>query len=341
MAAAPLESLVNRSIRTLGRRFDRNPRLKALVADTLTSENRILNWALLRRKSFYKPVVKLEQQLSKHTFPVSKGLELMRAMSAICELENQMEKPPRKLRKEAWTRDMDVKLCRQSARVVDAGTLLISHPLYSLNGHRNAVCLVLARSATSCMGVVLDNYSGDLDDPDPGTQLTMDDPVWPGAFACTYGGPSLGITHIHRPTDTRDDDNVNAFGATPIFEKSSFKDGPFFCGGNPTELSVAARAGDVEWHCFDGFVSWDNGQLRREMAEGVWVACRVDTSLLFDRRIDRATLWQQLLQCLGGEYAAFASMKQLPDELMEHDSKLSDELLEEFYDLFDRPEFDE
>ena len=50
---------------------------------------------------------------------------------------------------------------------------------------------MLARSASSCMGVVLDNYSGDLDDPDPvrvrggeggeGMQLTMDDPVWQGA----------------------------------------------------------------------------------------------------------------------------------------------------------------
>ena len=33
---------------------------------------------------------------SKHTFSVSKGLQLLRAMSAICELENETKKPARK-----------------------------------------------------------------------------------------------------------------------------------------------------------------------------------------------------------------------------------------------------
>lgn len=336
--ASQLESLVNRSIRTLSQRFDRNPRLKALVADSFTSENRSLNWALLKRKTFYRPSINLEQQLSKHTFTVSKGLQLMRAMSAICELENEAKKPARKQRKEAWARDIDFKLSRQSHRAVTTGTILLSHPLFSLNEHRNAVCLVVARSPSSCMGVLLDHFTGQYDDPVPNDRRLMAEFMRSGAFACTNGGPSSGIAHFHRPISGSEDGVTRSFGATPIFEKCKFVDGPFFCGGDPKELSVAARAGEVDWHCFNGFVSWDNGQLRREMAEGAWIACESTSSLLFDERIDRETLWQQLLQLLGGEYAAMASLKDLPQSLLAED--VTDLMVQDFNDLFGKTDLD-
>eukprot|EP00898_Chlorokybus_atmophyticus_P003290 jgi/Chlat1/3962/Chrsp26S04207 len=66
-----------------------------------------------------------------------------------------------------------------------------------------------------------------------------------------------------------------------------------------------AKASDFRW--FSRYAGWGPGQLESECQRGVWVVAACDKGSVLEDDLKRSKdLWPEILQLMGGEYAAFA-----------------------------------
>jgi putative transcriptional regulator len=63
-------------------------------------------------------------------------------------------------------------------------------------------------------------------------------------------------------------------------------------------------------HCYIGYAGWGQGQLEAEVKAGAWHLLPGDADLIFNA--DPATLWQKMMQRIGGEWAIYATMPPNP-----------------------------
>ena len=130
------------------------------------------------------------------------------------------------------------------------------------------------------------------------------------------GGPVPGFQVLHQMPDV-----IQGGTKVPVEGKG----GPLYVGGE-CELSQPLKGGKKGSHpkfrLFVGESHWAPGQLQTEIDEGTWIVAKVDGALDYLQLLQGAPdsdgsdkselrmqgLWRTILEDLGGEYGAMASL---------------------------------
>ena len=172
------------------------------------------------------------------------------------------------------------------------GNLLIAAPTLHDPNFRRTVVLLLEHTPDGAIGVVL-NRPSDTEAreavPDLRAVLLDDEPIF-------LGGPVQPETVIAL-ADHNDEPGDGAIcGSIASLE---FAD-------DPDELHEAVNRARV----FAGYAGWGTGQLEDEIEEEAWIVEAPMPAELFPE--DPDTLWSDVLDRMGGEYAIVARMPEDP-----------------------------
>ncbi len=173
--------------------------------------------------------------------------------------------------------------------VIEKGKLLVALPTLRDTNFWQTVVLLCEHSPEGSMGLVV-NRPTEVDV----STLLNDHPYLAGAGQVYAGGPvqKNAMLILCRSSEPPEDAAIleNIFLARDL---EMFK--------NPDLLGP-----DGKIRCYVGYAGWGQGQLEAELKAGAWQLLPGDAGLIFDA--DFATLWQKMMQRIGGEWAIYASM---------------------------------
>jgi putative transcriptional regulator len=179
---------------------------------------------------------------------------------------------------------------------VEKSSLLISDPyLYDQNFRRSVVLLSEHSSDGGSVGFILNKPL-----KIPVDTLLSDFPDF--SSKVFYGGPvsTERIHFIHTAGDILD-------GSIAI------SDGLYW-GGDYAKLKFLVQSQlitEKNIRFFVGYSGWDYKQLKDEMKQNSWLVGKNDINYIFNSK--PKTLWKQVLQNMGGQYAVIA---QMPDQFL-------------------------
>ncbi len=181
---------------------------------------------------------------------------------------------------------LDLKL--NDSLSIKSGDLILSEPMLGDANFRRSVVLICEHSVENgSFGFVLNKPTPiNIDDLIENVSLKL--PVY-------YGGP-VGqdkLFLLHRVENLTQSQHVKL---------------DLYWGGDVEDLLLKYKFNQLKINDFKfllGYSGWSSGQLEDELKSDSWIIVRdFDTSLLFDCQPD--SMWQSILNELGGKYKLFA-----------------------------------
>ncbi|MCY4159048.1 MAG: YqgE/AlgH family protein [Bacteroidetes bacterium] len=171
---------------------------------------------------------------------------------------------------------------------VEPGDVLIGPPSQLEDIFHRTVVLLCVHDEEGSLGLVL-NFPMDLT-----LDRLMDKELHP--HLVYYGGPVArnSITYLHRCGD-------HIQNSLPVAPNV------FFCGEFEDVVRMVKRDHSLtakQIRFFAGYSGWAPGQLNAELEREYWIVTRGQARMIFEQ--EPLTLWQTVLQEMGGKYAIIA-----------------------------------
>jgi putative transcriptional regulator len=168
-----------------------------------------------------------------------------------------------------------------TAEIELTGDLIVATPRLAQTEFDQAVVLIMQQNESGTFGVVLNRPAGE-----PVKRLWRTMTGYPRSEAedhIALGGPLSGpVFALHQDADCSE-------------QKS---DCGLYFAITPHNLKKLAVRATLPYKIFFGAVAWQNGQLERELEDGVWVRCGGKKDLIF---ADPTFQWELALRNYGRE----------------------------------------
>jgi putative transcriptional regulator len=172
------------------------------------------------------------------------------------------------------------------AQPTDKPLMLVATP--AVQGLYTRTALIVAPAGKHHLGFIVNRATavrvGSVL-PEPAASASVADPVH-------FGGPDMADTLF---AVVRGDPGADAL---PLF-------GELYLATSAAALVRVVEGGGAEARFFAGFVAWEQGELREQLASGNWYVADADAALFFRR--DTSRLWEELVERLGSARTALAT----------------------------------
>lgn len=174
-------------------------------------------------------------------------------------------------------------------REIEKGKILVAMPILVDPNFRQSMVLLCEHGPDGSLGLVI-NRPTEVD----ASTFVSEMPALAGAGRVYAGGPVgknalLILCHGHETLEDRS-----------ILEN-------VFLAKDLEMLKITGQIGpEGRVRCYLGYAGWAPGQLEAEITAGAWRLIPGDSSLIFDA--SPATLWQEMMAQIGGEWSIYATM---------------------------------